>query len=368
MDPYDSRRSALFDRVPPDVEAVVVPPGPTLRYLSGHVFAQDAHGRDSPFMLVLTPDAQPAILLPELATGRALDSFDTPALYAYDESPSSAREAFDDLASDRDLTGRVGVEYRSIRLLEASLVESVAADVVDVGTEIYDLRSRKDAGEVEVLRTAAAITDEVLEETVASIEPGMTESDVEALLASAAVESEAEGLGVSVAIAGERTAQIYPDPADGEIEAGDPVIIDTGVVYEGYYTDVTRTVGVGGLDDGLRDVYGVVRRAARAARDAVRPGISCHDLDRVARGIIEDAGYGDAFVTSLGHGFGLEPHEPPSVAPNEEPVLEVGNALTIEPGIYLDGVGGIRIEDDVVVTGDGVDVLTSAPRELRIVG
>jgi len=145
------------------------------------------------------------------------------------------------------------------------------------------------------------------------------------------------------------------------------VMIDMGVVLDGYYFDITRTVAVGDPGDEARNIYEVVKEAARVSREAVAPDATYEDLDHAAREVIEDAGYGEYFPHRVGHGLGLEGHEPPYLADGNDDTVDVGNVLTIEPGVYVPEVGGVRIEDDVVLTEDGPEALTESPRDLRIV-
>jgi Xaa-Pro dipeptidase len=194
----------------------------------------------------------------------------------------------------------------------------------------------------------------------------MTEAEVLADLRKRALDSEAEAFGIGIVTSGPRTAMPHTSTSDREIEDGDPLMIDAGVLIEGYYSDITRTFAVGEPPAEWADIYEVVREAARAGREAVAPGVALQEADRAARSVIEEAGYGDAFTHRLGHGLGLEGHEPPYLVEGNEAPFEVGHAFTVEPGVYVEGLGGVRVEDDVVLTDDGLEVLTKTPRELRI--
>ena len=153
------------------------------------------------------------------------------------------------------------------------------------------------------------------------------------------------------------------------VSGGDLLLIDFTTTVDGYYGDMTRTFIVGRhADDRQQEVYAAVKAANEAGREAARPGVSCQDVDRAARGAIDDAGYGEYFIHRTGHGLGLDVHEPPSIVEGNQLQLEEGMVFTIEPGIYIDGWGGVRIEDNVVVTENGVESLTTFDRELRIIG
>jgi Xaa-Pro aminopeptidase len=167
--------------------------------------------------------------------------------------------------------------------------------------------------------------------------------------------------------AGPTAASPHAVPGDRVVEEGDLVLVDAGATLDGYCSDCTRTFAVGEISDSLREAYEVVRQAEQAGVDAIRPGVSGRAADMAARAVIEDAGHGESFGHGLGHGVGLLVHEAPVLRLESEDVLAAGNVVTVEPGIYLSGVGGIRIEDLVVVTEDGCEVLTSFPKELTAV-
>ncbi|MGI5939621.1 MAG: M24 family metallopeptidase [Thermoleophilia bacterium] len=168
-----------------------------------------------------------------------------------------------------------------------------------------------------------------------------------------------------IVAAGHRGAMPHGEASAAVIEAGQLVVFDIGAVVDGYASDITRTYATGPLDDDLLEAYATVRAGQTAAVAAVRAGISCRELDEIARAHIRDAGLGELFVHSLGHGVGLEVHEGPTISPRSDDVLQAGMVLTVEPGVYIPGRGGVRIEDSVVVTSTGVEVLTECPRDLR---
>ncbi len=170
----------------------------------------------------------------------------------------------------------------------------------------------------------------------------------------------------TMVLSGPKTASPHGNPGNRKIKKGDFVLFDLGVVYQGYCSDITRTVAFGEPTDAQREIYETVRKAEQAAVDSVRPGVKAMEIDKAARNVIEQAGYGSYFTHRVGHGLGISVHEYPSVTGTNELVLEEGMVFTIEPGIYHPGITGVRIEDDVVVTADGVEVLTKFPKELLI--
>ena len=363
--PDTARRGRrVFERLDDGVRTVVLTPGATMRYVTG----LEMHQSERPTLVVLVRDREPAVVCPALETDRVEDAVPGAELFSYADATDpvrAARVAFDRLREARGIEEPIGVERRSTRLLETAVFAADDAELHAVDDAIAAVRSRKDADEIEAMRTAVRIIEGILEDVVEGIEPGMREVKVETAIRKRVLDSEAESFGVGIVTSGDRTA--YPHASTGRrrIERDELVMIDVGVVFDGYYSDITRTVAVGDPDDELVEVHDVVRAAAAAARDRIEPGVACQEIDRAAREVIEDAGYGEYFPHRVGHGLGLEGHEPPYLVAGNETPLQVGQTVTVEPGIYVPGLGGVRIEDDVVVDESGAEVLTSLPRELR---
>jgi Xaa-Pro aminopeptidase len=233
---------------------------------------------------------------------------------------------------------------------------------------VETLRAVKEPQELEAIRRATQVTDATYERLVEEQFAGKTEQELVWRMEVLFHECGADGLAFDVDIAaGPTAASPHAVPGDRVVQEGEFVLVDAGAIVDGYCSDCTRTFAVGEVSDSLRELYGVVARAQQAGLDAVRPGASGRDVDAAARAVIADAGYGENFGHGLGHGLGLLVHEAPVLRPESEDVLAPGNVVTVEPGIYLSGVGGVRIEDLVVVTEDGVDVLTRFPKELTAV-
>ena len=359
-----TRTTRLFDVVRDDVDVVALSPGETMRYFTG----LEMHKSERPTLVMLFRDGPPAVVHPELEGDRVAEALPDAETYTYGDATdpvAAGREAFERLRAERTVTEPIGAEFRSTRLLEREVFAADGADVVDVEDAVAALRARKDADEIERMRTAVAIIEGVLEETFELIEPGMSETDVETEIKKRVMDSDADRYGVGIVTSGPRTAHPHANTGSRRIEADELVMVDAGVVYEGYYSDITRTVAVGTPDEELAEIYDVVREAAAAARQRVEPGVAFQEIDRAARAVIDDAGYGEYFPHRVGHGLGLEGHEPPYLVEGNDAALEVGHAVTVEPGVYVPGLGGVRIEDDVVVTEDGADVLSTSPRDLR---
>ncbi|MCZ2257980.1 M24 family metallopeptidase [Sporosarcina sp. G11-34] len=234
--------------------------------------------------------------------------------------------------------------------------------------QLNRMRVIKDAEELTNLRIAAELADYAVEVGCKEIAEGKTELEI--LMA---IEFEMKKKGVqkmsfdTMVLSGPKTASPHGTPGDRKIQKGDFILFDLGVIYNGYCSDITRTVAFGEPTDAQREIYETVRQAEQAAVDLVRPGVKALELDKAARDVISTAGYGDYFTHRLGHGLGISVHEYPSITGTNDMILTEGMVFTIEPGIYHPDITGVRIEDDVVVTADGVEVLTKFPKELRII-
>jgi Xaa-Pro aminopeptidase len=234
---------------------------------------------------------------------------------------------------------------------------------------VETLRERKDAGEVDRILDAAGVATRALERTLPQLRAGMTELAAAGVLEKALRDEGSEGFPFpSIVASGPRSALPHARSSAREIETGDFLLMDFGAEVAGYCSDVTRTVVIGRATDEQRDFYDVVRVANERASGGVRAGMSGRDADAIARHYIDRAGFGELFGHSLGHGIGLEVHEAPRLARTADGALPVGAVVTIEPGIYKPGWGGVRIEDDVVLGAEGPHILTQFPRELLELG
>jgi len=234
---------------------------------------------------------------------------------------------------------------------------------------IESLRERKDGGEVEKIRAAITVAECALERVVKSVHAGLTERGIAGLLEAALRDSGSDGFAFPTIVAsGPNSALPHARPTARRVCDGDFLLMDFGAVVDGYCSDITRTFVVGRATDEQRELYEIVRLANERAAQALRPGMSGRDADAVARGYIEDRGFGEMFGHSLGHGIGLEVHEAPRLAKTADSPLVQGAVVTVEPGIYRPGWGGVRIEDDVHLSSGGAQVLTRFTRELIEVG
>ncbi|MCC6483803.1 MAG: aminopeptidase P family protein [Armatimonadetes bacterium] len=261
----------------------------------------------------------------------------------------------------------VGFESTVVTVEEYRQLEDGAADVrlVGLAQALSPLRAVKDTEEIERLRKACEITDAAFSAIQPFLKPGTKELDIlrELVYILTGLGAEKESFD-SIVASGPRSALPHAHPTDRILAAGEPVLLDFGAQYQGYAGDITRTLFLGSATDEFRKVYQTVLDAQMAAIAAIRPGVPGKDVDEVARKIITDAGYGNSFGHGLGHQLGLSVHDGPALSPKSDIVLLEGMVVTVEPGIYIEGWGGVRIEDDVLVGRCGAEVLTVSQKSL----
>jgi Xaa-Pro dipeptidase len=240
------------------------------------------------------------------------------------------------------------------------------AKFVDVGDRLGYIRMVKTDEEVSLIEKACSISDEAMEEAFAQLHTGMTEIELQTLMVNG-MQSRGASRAFAGVLFGERAALPHGSASDRKLKRGEFVLVDMGGLYKGYWSDCTRTVFYGDKPSERQiEIYETVLRANRAALAATRPGVSCESIDVAARKVIDDAGYGEFFIHRLGHGLGMEIHEHPYMVRNNKQLLEPNMVFTDEPGIYIVGEIGVRVEDTVVCTEVGGKELTNFPRELRI--
>lgn len=265
--------------------------------------------------------------------------------------------------------GRIGFNAVEMRVAELENLKTLfpAARFVKTRNIVGSIAAVKDESEIERIRRAVAVSDEVFRAILPVVREGTTELDIAAEIVYQHRRRGAEADAFEPIVAsGVRGALPHARATARKIRPGDLVTLDFGCRLQGYHSDLTRTVAVGTPGEELRTVYEVVRRAQQEALDAARSGLKARDLDAVARKRIKAAGFGKYFPHSLGHGLGLEVHELPRVSALSTDILQAGNVVTIEPGIYIPNVGGVRIEDDVVIRQEHAEVLSASPKELMI--
>jgi Xaa-Pro aminopeptidase len=357
-DPVE-RRAVVRERIAgAGLDALLVQALPNIRYLSG--FSGSAG-------LLIVRAAPPDVFLTDFRyQSQVADELD-PEIEVRIESESvlkTAREILHGEGASRVAFEREQLTYRSWS--EWSQVEGPA--LVPVAEWVEEARAVKSPAEIEAIREACRIADEAFAASLAEVHPGITERELAARLELSLVARGAEGASFESIVAfGERSALPHARPGSRVLRRGDIVLLDFGAVADGYVSDITRTVSCGEPVAEMRDVYAVVLEAQRAALQGIGAGMSGPEADGQARQVIEAAGYGAQFGHSLGHGIGLEVHEAPRLSRKSEDRLAPGMTVTIEPGIYLEGIGGVRIEDDALVTDAGLEALTASPRNDLIV-
>ena len=351
------------------LSAVAINPGPTLTHLTGVAF----HLMERPVVLLVSPGKDPVLVLPELEFPKVeLFPYKIQA-FAYGENPSEWDDVFRKAAQSLGLDGkRIGVEPRQMRLLEFRHVKAGApeADFPDATDVLSGLRLKKDQVEVDTMRKAVKIAQDALEATLPLIKIGMTEKEASAELVMQLLRhgSEPEMPFSPIVSAGPNAANPHASPSKRKLQAGDLLVVDWGATYDGYISDLTRTFAVGEVDAEFQNIHKIVQDSNAAGRAAAKPGVPCANVDIAARDVIEKAGYGKYFTHRTGHGIGMEAHEAPYMRGDNMQLLEPGMAFTVEPGIYLTGRNGVRIEDNMIVTENGAESLSDMPREIRVVG
>ncbi len=285
------------------------------------------------------------------------------------ERPEAERELIPQIVAR--MKGRVGFEDAKLSVRQLGRLEGAAGDDVEfapAGDLVEQLRAVKEPEELERIAAAAELTDGVYQWALERGLTGRTESDVARAAVARIRELGAEPSFPPIVAAGENGALPHAEPGDREIGSGELVVFDMGSLLDGYCSDCTRTFATGEPGDDAGEVYDLVLAAQLKALEAIRPAAGGKEIDAVAREIISEAGHGDHFGHGLGHGVGLEVHEAPRLAASSEDDLFEGNVVTVEPGIYLPGRFGVRIEDLVVVSEDGYRNLSGLPKDLQIVG
>lgn len=242
-----------------------------------------------------------------------------------------------------------------------------SVELLPLSSQLSELRAVKDEEEVGLITAAAGIAARALRKTLEGLAPGVREREIAASLEAAMLREGSERPSFETIVAsGENAALPHAHPGDRALRSGDFVVIDYGAVYRGYHSDETCTIALGALSSEQEKVYTIVKSAHERALEAVRPGALAREIDGIARRYIDDAGYGSCFSHGTGHGVGLAVHEAPVLSPRSRSVLEEGMIITVEPGVYIPGSWGIRIEDMILVTADGCRILTEMPKHLVI--
>lgn len=347
-----------------DLDGVAIVPGSNQRYLTGATFG----AMERPTVLVVPREGALRMVLPffEEATWQKLGVDARVYLWKDTEGYAAAFAA----AADGLKAKRVGVEGQKMRVFEEMALAAAlpGAAIVDAHRAISSMRLHKDASEIAALRLAIKVSEAALEATLRDVHVGVTEREIEKSLLLNLYAAGAEALAFHpIVAAGAKAAEPHASAGNDRIRSGDTLLFDFGASFAGYNADVTRTVFVGDPDDAGRQLYETVREANRIGREAARPGVTASAVDDITTKFLEASPFAAYILTKTGHGLGLDVHEAPQIMRGNDEVLAPGMVCTIEPGLYIPGVRGVRIEDDVVITENGAESLTTFPRELRVI-
>ncbi|MCK5761527.1 MAG: aminopeptidase P family protein [Candidatus Izimaplasma sp.] len=264
----------------------------------------------------------------------------------------------------REKINKLGFD-KKIRYSDFELFETLESNLIPMDNIIEGIRVSKTKEEIKLLKKACQITDQALEYVLSIIKPGMVERDIEVMLKNKMIDLGADSTWERFIVAsGVRGAMPHGMASDKVILEGELVTFDIGCFYQGYSSDMTRTVAMGEVSQELKNIYNVVFEAQKRGVEAAKTGMTGKELDSICRDYISKAGYGDYFKHGTGHGLGLDVHEAPRVSQANELPLELGACVTVEPGIYITGLGGVRIEDDIILTKEGCIILNEFPKEL----
>ena len=342
---------------------IVLNAGPSLSYLTGLNF----HLMERPVVLIYISGREPVLVLPRLEAAK-VEGITGMQPYFFDENPGEWSGVFAKACQEVGAGGlALGVEPLQLRLLEYSLLTTSApVELLDGASLISGLRVIKDAAEIERMQKAVDIAQRGLQSTLPLIKIGMTEKELAGELV---VQLLRHGSGSElpfspIVSAGPNGANPHAGPSDRKLSEGDLLVIDWGASYSGYVSDLTRTFAVGAIDEESVRIHDLVQQANSAGRAAGKIGATCADVDKAARQVIEEAGYGEYFTHRTGHGIGMQCHEEPYIREDNEIPLQTGMTYTVEPGIYLPDKNGVRIEDDVLVTQEGTVSLSNLPRRI----
>jgi len=365
---HEKRIEKLIKQLENDqIDLIAINASQSLAYFSGLHF----HVSERPAVLLIGKGKAPAFIFPEFEHKKVDNAGFDIAPFAYSENPSTWGDVFKKaLQYFKGYQSMIGVEPTAMRFLEINLLQLASAEIrfTSAAHIFRNLRMIKDNEEINLIRQAIQIAQTALENTIPFIKAGITEHEVANELVINLLRNGSEPeLPFAPSIAsGPNSSNPHAVSSSRKLQEGDLIVIDWGARKDGYISDITRTFALGSIDDELMTIYGIVKKANEAARRILPSNFISEKIDFAARDVIQEAGYDDFFTHRTGHGIGLEAHEEPYIAAGNSTEIIPGMTFTIEPGIYLPGKGGVRIEDNIVASDDGLNTLTSLDRELRI--
>jgi Xaa-Pro dipeptidase len=364
--PYTDRQEKLITILEANgFSSLILNACPSLTYLTGLHF----HLSERPVLAFFMPDRNPLIFLPELELEKLKNLPFLIESFPYGEDPKQWNVEFLHAIKTVKLGGKSnGVESRQLRYLEFQLLLNAAttADFFSADDLVSKLRMYKEEIELVAMRKAAEIAENALTATIPFINIGISEREIasELTLQLFRAGSDPQLAFSPIVSSGPNSANPHSTPSDRILTSGDLLVIDWGACSLGYNSDITRTFGIGNIEPEFSLIGKIVLEANTTGRKSAKPGITAEMVDKATRDVIVSAGYGKYFTHRTGHGLGMEGHEEPYIRANNPMLLEPGMTFTIEPGIYLPGRNGVRIEDDVVITDTGAECLTSFPRKV----
>jgi len=351
------------------LNSLILNAGPSLIYLTGLHF----HISERPVLVFFIPNEVPMIVLPELEKEKLNNLPYNMNSFLYGEQPHLWNRVVAQAVKSARIKGkRNGIEPRQLRFLEFRLLLNSAEleDFTPADECISKLRMRKEEAELSAMRKAAWIAEQALTATLPFVKIGMSERELAAELTLQLYRAgcDPELAFSPIVSSGPNSANPHATPSDRILTNGDLLVIDWGASYMGYQSDITRTFRIGEIEPEFMQIGKIVLKANTSGRNTAKPGITAASIDKATRAVIESAGYGKFFTHRTGHGLGMEGHEEPYIRADNLMPLETGMTFTIEPGIYMPGRNGVRIEDDVVISETGTECLTSLPREIIQLG
>jgi Xaa-Pro dipeptidase len=349
------------------LDALALNPGASLFYLTGFHF----HLMERPTVLMIPVSGTPALVLPALEMLKVSQFPFRVEPFPFSDDPAKWLDSFKAAAKFLKLKhSRIGYEPNCLRTLEMDFLQKAIPQAVfkDASPQLSSWRICKDANEVAKIRKAVQIAQTALENTLPCIHSGVAERDIATELCRQLIRagSDLHLAFEPIVSGGPNAANPHAEPSDRKLQNGDLLVIDWGAVYQGYVSDLTRIFAIGKADSECQKIVEITARANEAGRLASKPSIPAGEVDCAARKVIVEAGYGEFFTHRTGHGIGLEGHEPPYIFVENNLILQPGMVFTVEPGIYLPGRNGVRIEDNMLITENGAETLSSLSRELRI--
>nr|WP_144861303.1 Xaa-Pro peptidase family protein [Mesorhizobium sp. J18] len=344
-----------------ETDLVALGPGSHMQWLLGF----HPHADERPCLLLVSSTAE-AFLMPVLNAEGSREKTDI-AFHTWSDDEGPERALVEALAAvDAGNAGRVVLDETMRADFALLLLDNLpSAGHAFTSETVGALRMRKDESEFKALKASAGVADRAMQKAFAAIRPGMTETELAEVVGAS---FSSEGAAALFRIIGSGPNGAFPHHQTGsrKLQEGDAVVIDIGARKGGFPSDITRMAAVGRPPEGYGQIHTIVEKAVQAALQAARPGVKAKEVDAAARKVISDAGYGEYFVHRTGHGLGIDGHEPPFITATSETILEEGMVFSIEPGIYIPGRFGIRLEEIVILREDGPEILSTLPRDLHV--